>query len=259
MARELEVAIAAAEAAGRLLRSTFGQEQEVGYKGEAELVTEADENAEQEIKAVLEEAFPNYAMLTEESGNLEGEGDGRWIVDPLDGTTNYVHSLPFFCTSIALERQGEIVLGVVHDPTAIQTYAAERGGGATLNGRPIRVSDTDELSRALLGTSFPDDPGEVPRGLDLFERFANLARGMRRLGSGALDLCYVAAGRLDGCYEQGFSAWDVAAGVLIAEEAGGRVTDYRGSTLDLLESEGLVASNGLVHAALVEVARADGV
>lgn len=257
LARELEVAIAAAEAAGRLLRSTFGQDQEVEYKGETELVTEADKNAEQKIKAVLEEAFPNYAMLTEESGNLKGEGDACWIVDPLDGTTNFVHSLPFFCTSIALERQGEIVLGVVHDPMATQTYAAERGGGATLNGRPIRVSDTDELSRALLGTSFPDDPGEVPRGLDLFERFANLARGMRRLGSGALDLCYVAAARLDGCYEQGFSAWDIAAGVLIIEEAGGEVSDYQGSRLDLDESQGLVASNKILHPPLVDVTGGD--
>ena len=257
MAKELEVAIAAAEAAGKVLRGGFGQEQEVEYKGEAELVAEADEKAEQKIKEVLGEAFPDYGMLTEESGKLEGEGAARWIVDPLDGTTNYVHGLPFFSTSIALEREGEIVLGAVHDPMAEQTYAAERGVGATLNGRPLRVSDTDELSRALLGSSFPDDPEEIPTGLDLFERFTNLARGMRRLGSGALDLCYVAAGRLDGCYEQGFSAWDIAAGVLIVEEAGGEVSDHQGGRLDLEESEGLVASNRILHPSVVSVARGD--
>ncbi len=253
MVRELEVAIAAAEAAGEVLRSGFGQEHQTEYKGEAELVTEADEEAERAIMEVLREAFPDYGILTEESGELEGEGDTRWIVDPLDGTTNYVHSLPYFCTSIALEREGQIVVGVVHDPMAEETYAAQRGGGAILNGRPIRVSETDESTRALLGSSFPDDPEEIPLGLDLFERFTNLSRGMRRLGSGALDLCYVAAGRLDGCYEQGFSAWDIAAGVLILEEAGGETTNYQGGRLDLEESEGLVASNRLLHPMLVSV------
>ena len=252
MTSELEVAVAAAKAAGGVLRSGFGQPHDVRYKGEAELVTEADEKAEQAIKDTLQGAFPAYEMLTEESGRLSGEGDSRWIVDPLDGTTNYAHGLPFFSVSIALERAGEVVLGVVHDPMAEETYAAERGGGATLNDEPIRVSDTEELARALLGTSFPDDPEEIPVGIDLFWRFAELVRGTRRLGSGALDPCYVAAGRLDGCYEQGFSAWDVAAGALIVEEAGGQVTNYDGGELEL-EGGGLVASNGILHPSLVWV------
>ena len=252
MTNELEVAVAAAAAAGQVLRDGFGRRLNVQYKGEAELVTEADETAEQKIQEVLRGAFPDHGMLTEESGELEGEGDARWVVDPLDGTTNYVHGVPFFCTSIALERDGEVVLGVVHDPMANETYAAKRGGGATLNGEPIGASDTDEPGRALLGTSYPDDPEEIPLALDLFEGFTNLARGMRRLGSGALDLCYVAAGRLDGCYEQGFSAWDVAAGALILKEAGGEVTDYLGGELDF-EDEGLVASNGLLHQELVSL------
>jgi myo-inositol-1(or 4)-monophosphatase len=252
LTRELEVAIAAAEAAGEVLRRGFGQRLDVEYKGEAELVTEADEEAEQKIKEVLRGAFPDHGMLTEESGELEGESGSRWIVDPLDGTTNYVHGLPLFCTSIALEKDGEVVSGVVHDPIAKETYAAERGGGATLNGEPVGVSDTEESARALLGTSYPDDPEEVPKALGLFEGFTNLARGMRRLGSGALDLCYVAAGRLEGCYEQGFSAWDVAAGILMVEEAGGEVTNYRGDKL-AFEDEGLVASNGLLHSELVSV------
>jgi myo-inositol-1(or 4)-monophosphatase len=257
LTRELEVAIAAAEAAGEVLRSGFGQEQEIEYKGEVDLVTEADEQAEQKIKEVLREAFPDHEILTEESGRLEGKGDARWIVDPLDGTTNYVHALPFFATSIALEREGEVILGVVHDPIARETYTAERGSGATLNGQTIRVSDTDELIRALLATSFSHDQEEgVAVGLDLFGRFARITRGVRQLGAGALDLCYVAAGRLDGCFERGLSAWDVAAGVLIIEEAGGKVTDYQGREFDL-ESIEMVASNGSLHSSLISVASGD--
>ena len=255
MTKELKVAVAAAQAAGEVLRDGFGRQHQIKYKGEADLVTEADEEAERKIAEVLREAFPNHGMLTEESGELEGEGDARWIVDPLDGTTNYAHGVPFLCTSIALERDGEVVLGVVYDPMVKQTYAAERGGGATLNGEPLEVSSTEEPAQALLGTSFADRAEEMEVGLDIFGRFAGLVRGMRRLGSGALDLCYVAAGRLDGCYEQGFSAWDVAAGVLIVEEAGGKITDYRGHGLDPEESEGLVASNGPLHPDLIRVTR----
>jgi myo-inositol-1(or 4)-monophosphatase len=253
LTRELEVAVAAAEAAGGVLRDGFGRQHRIEYKGEADLVTEADEEAERKIEEVLREAFPDHGVLTEESGQTEGQSGARWIVDPLDGTTNYVHGVPFFCTSIALERAGEVVVGVVHDPMANETYSAERGGGATLNGEPIGVSGTDKPARALLGTSFADRPEELEMGLDVFGRFAGLARGMRRLGSGALDLCYVATGRLDGCYEQGFSAWDVAAGMLIVEEAGGKITNCRGGRLDPEESKGLVASNGLLHADLLRV------
>jgi myo-inositol-1(or 4)-monophosphatase len=257
LSRELEVAVAAAEAAGEVLRDGFGRQHQIEYKGEADLVTEADEEAERKIEEVIYEAFPDHGMLTEEGGETEGQDDARWIVDPLDGTTNYTHGVPFFCTSVALERAGEVVLGVVHDPMADETYAAERGGGATLNGNPLEVSSTDGPARALLGTSFADRPEELEVGLDVFGRLADLARGMRRLGSGALDLCYVAAGRLDGCYERGFSTWDVAAGVLIVEEAGGKVTDHQGSGLDPEGSEGLVASNGLIHPSLVRAASVD--
>jgi myo-inositol-1(or 4)-monophosphatase len=257
LTRELKVAVAAAEAAGGVLRDGFGRQHQIEYKGEADLVTEADEEAEQKIMEVIHEAFPDHGMLTEEGGEMQGQGNARWIVDPLDGTTNYAHGLPLFCTSIALEKDNEVVLGVVHDPMTNETYAAERGAGATLNGEPLEVSSTSEPARALLGTSFADRPEELEVGLEVFGRLASLARGMRRLGSGALDLCYVAAGRLDGCYERGFSAWDVAAGVLIVEEAGGRVTDHRGSRLDPEQSEGLVASNGIVHPSLVDAASDD--
>ena len=253
MSRELEVAVAAAEAAGEVLRDGFGRQHRIEYKGEADLVTEADEEAERKIKEILRDAFPNHGMLTEEGGETQGQGDARWIVDPLDGTTNYVHGVLFFCTSVALEKAGEVVVGVVHDPMANETYAAERGGGATLNSKGLAVSDTDEPARALLGTSFADRPEELEEGLAVFGRLASLARGTRRLGSGALDLCYVAAGRLEGCYEQGFSAWDVAAGALIVEEAGGKITDHRGGRIDPKESEGLVASNGPLHPDLIRV------
>ena len=254
MGKELEAAIAAAKAAGEVLRNGFGQHQEVKYKGEVDLVTKADENAEQTIKGILQETFPHYGMLAEESGSLEGEGDTRWIVDPLDGTTNYAHGLPVFCTSIALERDGEVILGVVHDPMANETYAAERGSGAALNGEPIAVSDTDEPIRSLLATGFPYDRDDMPTALDLFGRFAMLTQSMRRLGSAALDLCYVATGRLDGYYERGIKAWDIAAGTLILREAGGKVSDYRGDELDLKLGE-VVASNGLLHPDLVGVTR----
>ena len=256
MARELEVAVAAAEAAGEVLRSGFGREQTVKFKGEVDLVTEVDERAEAVIGEMLCGAFPGYGMLAEEGGRRLGEGDSRWIVDPLDGTTNYAHGLPIFAVSIALERAGEVVLGVVHDPMRGETYVAERGGGATLNGEPIRVSENDEPIRALLVTGFPYDRADMRAAVGLFGRLTELTQGVRRLGAAALDLCYVAAGRLDAYYEKGLHPWDVAAGSLIIKEAGGRITDYRGRELDL-EGREVVASNGLLHPALLEVIGAD--
>jgi myo-inositol-1(or 4)-monophosphatase len=196
-------------------------------------------------------------MLAEEGGEQRGEEDARWIVDPLDGTINYAHGLPSFCVSIALERTGELVLGVVYDPMREETYVAQCGGGATLNDEPIRVSDTDEPIRALIATGFPHDRDKMPEALGLFGRFAALTRGMRRLGSTALDLCYVASGRLDGYYELGIWAWDIAAGSLILEEAGGKVTNYRGSELDL-EGREIVASNSALHPAMTRLTGEDG-
>jgi myo-inositol-1(or 4)-monophosphatase len=241
--------MSAANEAGGVLREAFGWQHSVKYKGEVDLVTEMDEQAERVIKEILLGAFPDYGMLAEEGGALMGEEDARWIVDPLDGTTNYAHGLPIFAVSIALERSGEVVLGVVYDPIKEETYVAERDGGATLNGEHIRVSDTNELIRALIATGFPYDRAEMPVALELFGRFAVLSRGMRRLGSTALDLCYVASGKLDGYYERGIWAWDIAAGSLILEEAGGKVTNYRGGMLDL-EGREIVASNSTLHTAL---------
>jgi len=250
--RELEAAMSAAREAGRVLRDGFGWQHSIRYKGEVDLVTEVDERAEQVIKEILLGAFPAYGMLAEEGGRLSGEEDARWIVDPLDGTTNYAHGLSIFAVSIALQRADEMVLGVVHDPVREETFIAERGAGATLNDEPIGVSDTDEPIRALIATGFPYDRAEMPEALEIFGRFAALTRGMRRLGSTALDLCYVASGRLDGYYERGIWAWDIAAGSLILEEAGGTVTDYRGGALDL-EGREIVASNGALHPTLVGI------
>lgn len=250
MANELEAAVEAARAAGELLRGRFGAKQTVRYKGEVDIVTEVDEQAERVVREILLSTFPTYGMLAEEGGELSGEDDACWVVDPLDGTTNYAHGLPIFSVSIALVMRGEAVLGVVHDPMRDETYVAERGGGTTVNGEPIGVSDTGELIQALLVTGFPYDRDQVPAALDHFGRFTLLSQSMRRLGSAALDLCYVASGRLDGYYERGIQAWDMAAGALMVEEAGGKVTDYRGGDLDLRGREA-VASNGLLHPVLL--------
>jgi myo-inositol-1(or 4)-monophosphatase len=249
LTKELETAMLAARDAGEVLREGFGRQHSVRYKGEVDLVTEVDEQAERVIREILLGAFPSYGMLAEESGRSSGEEDTRGIVDPLDGTTYYAHGLPIFAVSIALERAGEVTMGVVHDPMREETFIAERGGGTTLNDEPVRVSDTDEPIRALIATGFPYDRAEMPEALELFGRFAAVTRGIRRLGSTALDLCYVAAGKLDGYYERGIWERDFAAGALILEEAGGKVTDYRGGALDL-EGRQIVASNGTLHAAM---------
>ena len=252
MTSELEAALSAARRAGEVLRAAFGTEHSITYKGEVDLLTEIDEQAERLIREELLGTFPTYGMLAEEGGELTGEEDVRWIVDPLDGTTNYAHQLPIFCVSIALERSGEVILGVVHDPMGEETFVAERGRGATLNGGPIKVSDTEELIRALIATGFPYDRAEMPEALELFGRFAATTRGMRRLGSAALDLCYVASGRIDGYYERGIWPWDLAAGSVIVEEAGGELTNYRGDVLDLAGRE-IVASNGRLHPAMTRL------
>ena len=252
MTSELEAALSAAKQAGEVLRAGFGAEHAITYKGEVDFVTEVDEEAERVIREELLGTFPSYGMLAEEGGELAGEADARWIVDPLDGTTNYAHGLPIFCVSVALERAGEGVLGVVHDPIGDETFVAEQGRGATLNAEPIKVSDTDELIGALIATGFPYDRVEMPEALELFGRFAATTRGMRRLGSAALDLCYVALGRLDGYYERGIWPWDLAAGSVILEEAGGKLTNYRGDALDL-DGREIVASNGRLHPSIMRL------
>lgn len=252
MAEELEVALEAARRAGGVLRDGFGSRHRIEYKGEVDLVTETDGRAEEVIREVLVGAFPSYGVLGEEGGETSGEEDARWIVDPIDGTTNFAHGFPMFAVSIALEKAGEVVLGVVYDPINEETFVAERGKGARLNGEGIGVSEAEVLVRALVVTGFPYDREEVPAAVDLFGRFATRAQDMRRLGSAALDVCYVAAGRLDAYYERGIHAWDVAAAGLVLEEAGGTITDYKGRPFEL-ESGEMVASNGPLHPAMIEL------
>ncbi len=253
----LNFAIQTAQEAGRILAERFGRTIRIDHKGDIDLVTEADLAAEHLIVERIRNYYPRHAILAEESGSsatlYEGqEGQWRWIIDPLDGTTNSAHGYPCFCVSIALERAGQLVLGVIHNPLRDETFAAERGAGATLNGRRMRVSETVDLNQALISTGFPYD---VRVRSDFARHFANFimhAQGVRRDGSAALDLAYVACGRFDGFWEEGLRPWDVAAGAILIEEAGGRVSRYDNSTLDIYTPP-IMASNGLVHEAMMRV------
>ena len=254
----LEFAIETAREAGRVLAERFGRVSlDVQHKGDIDLVTESDLAAERLILERIRSYYPRHHVLAEEAGEVErvagaGESAYKWIVDPLDGTTNYAHGYPCYCVSIALEEAGELVLGVIYDPTRDEMFAAERGGGATLNGRRIRVSEISDLNEALLCTGYPYDV----RGRGDFARnFANFilnAQGVRRDGSAALDLAYVACGRFDGFWEEGLRPWDVAAGVVLVEEAGGRVSRYDGSPFHIYTPP-IMTSNGLIHDAMMRV------
>jgi myo-inositol-1(or 4)-monophosphatase len=247
-----EVAVHAALEAGQLLRERVDSIKEVRHKSVADIVTDVDVLSEQLIRRTILEAFPTHSILGEEGGNREGSDPTyRWIVDPLDGTTNYAHGFPFFCVSIALEANGRTEVGVVYAPYLNELFVASRGGGATLNDQPIRVSRVDNLPGALLATGFPYSRERFHRALRTFEVLSLRAQAVRRAGSAALDLCYVACGRFDAYWEHVISAWDVAAGTLIVAEAGGRVTASDCSPFQL-EAGDVLASNGLVHDSVVE-------
>ena len=252
----LNFAIQTARDAGRVLAEKFGRALQVTNKGDIDLVTEADIAAERLIVERIRSYHPRHAILTEESGDVITVGDAgseyKWVIDPLDGTTNYAHGYPVFCVSVALEHEGRVVLGVVYDPTRDELFAAERGQGATLNGRSLRVSETAELNGALLCTGFPYDVRDRGDFARHFRNFIMRAQSVRRDGAAALDLAYVAAGRFDGFYEEGLRPWDVAAGVLLVEEAGGRVTHYDGSPFRIYQPP-IAASNGLIHEAMLDV------
>ncbi len=252
----LDFAIQTAHDAGRVLAEKFGRASlAVTRKGDIDIVTEADLAAERLIVERIRSYHPRHAILTEEAGdagNMETAAEYKWVVDPLDGTTNYAHGYPAFCVSIALEREGEIVLGVVHDPTRGETFAAERGEGATLNGRPIRVSEVEDMNRALVCTGFPYDVRTRSEFARHFHNFIMHAQGVRRDGSAALDLAYVACGRFDGFWEEGLKPWDVAAGKIIVEEAGGRITRYDDTPFDIYTPP-VVATNGILHGEMLRV------
>jgi len=249
----LNFAIQVAKDAGRLLRDRVGTRINVDHKGSINIVTDVDLASEKLIREAISTYYPRHQVLAEEGGLSESESEYRWIVDPLDGTTNYAHGYPVFCVSIALECKGEIVLGVVYDPMRDELFTAEQGGGAALNNRPIRVSKTAELMQGLLSTGFPYDiKTSKLTNLDHWANFAMNAQALRRDGAAALDLCYVACGRFDGFWELNLSPWDTAAGALIVSEAGGRLTDFSGGAFSNYKPE-IVASNGLVHDQMLEV------
>jgi len=220
MERIREVALKAAREAGGLLKERFGKQQIVSYKGDIDPVTETDKRSEALIAKLILDAFPDHSLLSEEGKEAEGSSEYRWIVDPLDGTTNFLHGFPFFCVSIAVEHRRELVYGVVYDPLWEELFEAGRGEGAFLNGQKIRVSHVGNLSRSLLATGFPYD---VKKGREdnivHFINFLKVAQAVRRPGSACLDLCYVAVGRLDGFWELKLQPWDTAAGSLIVKEA----------------------------------------
>ena len=250
----LNFAIQTARDAGALLVQKLGTAQ-VSNKGDIDLVTEADIAAEELIIERIRSYFPQHSILAEESGEtirIEQSSQWKWIIDPLDGTTNYAHGYPCFCVSIAAELQGVIQIGVVYDPMRDEMFAAERGNGATLNGRTIRVSGVEDLSRAMLVTGFPYNVRERPDFAREFARFTMEAQAVRRDGSAAIDLAYVACGRFDGFWEDGLNPWDMAAGVLLIEEAGGRVSDFNDQPLSIYTKR-VLTSNGLVHEAMMRV------
>jgi len=253
---ERRVAIDAARAAGRLLQAELRGSHRIAFKGPStDLVTEMDERAEELIVGRLGQAFPDDTMLAEERGAAPGRSGRRWIVDPLDGTTNYAHGVPIFSVSIALEIDQRVELGVAYSPSLDELYVAERGRGATVNDQRLAVSATATLDGSLLTTGFPYNIRETrDTNLKEYAAFAVRCRGVRRLGSAVLDLAWVASGRLDGFWELRLGPWDVAAGGLFVEEAGGRVTNLVGEALDV-DAPTVVASNGRIHDEMLAVLR----
>ena len=252
----LATAIESVIRAGAIQMAHFGQTMRVDKKGAIDLVTEIDLQVEREFRASIAERFPHHTVLGEEFsevGDRSTLSEYCWVFDPVDGTTNYAHGLPIFCSSLALEIGGVPCVAAVYDPTRRELFTAERGQGARLNGAPLQVSTAATLIDSLLCTGFPYTVQQDAESLvGLFGEFLTVSRAVRRLGSAAIDLCYVAAGRLDGFWEHSLQPWDVAGGALIVEEAGGRVTDLMGGTYSS-RAGSVVASNGHIHAEMVDI------
>ena len=243
----IRVGIAAAYNGAKVLTAHFGNISRIGRKGAFDLVTEADTGSENQIIQTIREAFPEHAILAEESGAAKGNSEYRWIIDPLDGTTNYAHHLPIFTIAIALARHAEIVFGLVLNPVDGELFSAVAGKGAELNGKPIRVSSTAAVHDSLLATGFPYNFDEIIEPvMKRFTMCQDASQGVRRLGSAALDICYVACGRFDGFWEQNLKPWDMAAGAIIAAEAGAVITDFSNQPFALDQKEILI-TNGKIH------------
>jgi len=247
---------AIAREAGALLMQYFHQGLKIEYKGEADLVTAADRASEVLIRERIKKQFPSHDVLGEEQGLIDSGSEYRWYVDPLDGTTNFAHGFPVFCVSLAIEHRtphssaGSRVAAVVYDPTRDEVFTAERGKGAQLNGKPIHVSKISQMKECLVATGFPSHKRHKNPNIFFYHQITLKTHGVRRAGSAALDLCDVACGRFDGFWEFNLNPWDTAAGALIVEEAGGKVTRFDGSPFQI-DSRETLASNGLVHDALV--------
>lgn len=249
----LTTAKEAALASGEIQMAHFGKTPQIEYKGEINLVTQVDKLCEEKIVSILQGSFPNHDLLTEEGSGARKDSEYKWIVDPLDGTTNFAHGYPLFCTSIALEHKGEIILGVVYEPNLGELFLAEKGGGATCNGKKIQVSKITELKKGLLATGFAYNVAKTQNNnFDHFQNFILSAQGVRRDGVAAVDLCYTAMGRYDGFWELDLFPWDMAAGFLILREAGGQVTDFKKNPFTVYSKE-ILASNSLLHAAMAQV------
>jgi len=240
-----------AREAGDLLMSHFRRHVKIEYKGDADLVTIADRQSETLILERIRKHFPDHDVMGEEGSRIDSGADYKWYVDPLDGTTNFAHGFPVFAVSLAVEFQGQRAAGVVYDPTRDEMFSAAKGQGAQLNGEPIRVSATSRLAECLVGTGFPSHKRHKNPNIYFYHQITLKTHGVRRAGSAALDLCNVASGRFDAFWEFNLNPWDTAAGVLIAEEAGGRVTNFSGGPFER-DSRETLASNSLVHTALVQ-------
>ncbi len=241
-----------AYAAGRILRKKFYNDLTIEYKGEIDLVTNADKAAEKLLVTAITKTFPEHAILAEEGGKFgKQDADFLWVIDPLDGTTNYAHGFPYFSVSIALLENTTPIIGVVYNPISDEMFAAELGRGAWLNDQSIRVSEVARLKQSLLCTGFPYDMHQPNNNIERYAKLVKQTQGVLRVGSAALDLCQVACGRLDGFWECLLNPWDIAAGALIVQEAGGTVTGITNYVFDLYKGE-ILASNGLVHAEMLK-------
>ncbi len=251
----LKTATDLAREAGALLMERFGRLREIEYKGDIDLVTDADRASEKFLVERLQRTYPEHSIMAEEGSNRQTASSLTWVLDPLDGTTNFAHGFPFFCVSIALAREERPLLGAVYNPTMDEMFTGIRGGGAFVNGEALSVSGRKTLNESLLATGFPYDiRGGGETNLENFAAFAVRSRAIRRAGAAALDLCYTAAGRFDGFWELKLHPWDIAAGALFVEEAGGKTTDFYGGAYDIKTTH-MVASNGLIHDEIMEVIR----
>ena len=243
-----------ARQAGKILYDSYEKDHQVSYKGVIDLVTNVDHASEDFILGEIQRQFPTHRILSEEAGGLDGHDEHLWLVDPIDGTVNFAHGVPYFSVSIAYAHKGAVTLGAVYDPMRDEMFTAERGHGAQVNGRSIKVTSTDTLERSLMVTGFPYDLWTSERNnLDYFGKVSRLTQGVRRLGSAALDLCYIGAGRFDGYWELSLKPWDLAAGALIAEEAGASVSAVDGGSDYLTPPCSLIACAPGIYSSMMEV------